>query len=192
MIPTLYKPFRHWSDGGSVYILSDLHFNGEDCKLMDKDWITPQEQLAIINGMVKKSDTFVCLGDVGQADYVKEIKAKRKILILGNHDARGAYADYFDEIYGGPLFIAEKILLSHEPVQGLAWCLNIHGHDHNCVEEYREDCKHINLAANVCGYTPLNLGKIIKEGALSDIPGIHRITVDKAIKRKSERKKTYK
>lgn len=26
-------------------------------------------------------DTFVCLGDVGKADYLKEIKAKRKILI---------------------------------------------------------------------------------------------------------------
>lgn len=29
--------------------------------------------------------------------------------------------------------------------------------------------KHINLAANVCGYTPINLGKIIKEGALADL-----------------------
>ena len=27
MILTLYKPFRHWSEGGSVYILSDLHFD---------------------------------------------------------------------------------------------------------------------------------------------------------------------
>lgn len=27
MILTLYEPFRHWSDGGSVYILSDLHFD---------------------------------------------------------------------------------------------------------------------------------------------------------------------
>lgn len=26
MIPTLYEPFRHWSEGGSIYILSDLHF----------------------------------------------------------------------------------------------------------------------------------------------------------------------
>ena len=26
MIPTLYEPFRHWSEKGSVYILSDLHF----------------------------------------------------------------------------------------------------------------------------------------------------------------------
>ena len=24
MIPTLYEPFSHWSDGGSVYILSDI------------------------------------------------------------------------------------------------------------------------------------------------------------------------
>ncbi len=182
MIPTLYEPFRHWSDGGSVYILSDLHFDDANCKLMDSEWIMPQEQITIINGMVMKNDTFVCLGDVGKADYLKEIKAKRKILILGNHDARGAYVNYFDEIYAGPVFIAEKILLSHEPVYGLPWCLNIHGHDHNCVEAYKEGCKHINLAANVCGYTPLNLGKIIKEGILSDIPSIHRMTIDNAIK----------
>ena len=39
MILTLYKPFRHWSEGGSVYILSDTHFGDSDCKLMDKDWI---------------------------------------------------------------------------------------------------------------------------------------------------------
>ena len=27
MISTLYEPFRHWSEKGSVYILSDLHFD---------------------------------------------------------------------------------------------------------------------------------------------------------------------
>ena len=54
MIPTLYEPFRHWSEGGSVYILSDLHFDDLDCKLMDPGWITPQEQLAIINKNVMK------------------------------------------------------------------------------------------------------------------------------------------
>ena len=161
MIPTLYEPFRHWSEGGSVYILSDLHFDDEDCKLMDPNWITPQEQLAIINENVRKGDTFICLGDVGAPEYVKEIKARKKILILGN--------------------------LSHEPVYGLEWCLNIHGHDHNGVEAYREGCKHINLAANVCGYTPLNLRKIIKDGVLSDISSIHRITIDGAAMRKKLR-----
>lgn len=27
MIATLYEPFRHWSEGASVFILSDLHFD---------------------------------------------------------------------------------------------------------------------------------------------------------------------
>lgn len=49
MITTLYEPFRHWSEGGSVYILSDTHFDDTDCKLMDPGWITPDEQLKIIN-----------------------------------------------------------------------------------------------------------------------------------------------
>lgn len=184
MIPTLYEPFKHWSAIGSVYILSDLHFDDEDCRVMDPCWITPQEQLDIINSIVMKGDTFVCLGDVGKAEYIGKIKARKKILLLGNHDARGAYTDYFDEIYSGPLFIAEKILLSHEPVYGLPWCLNIHGHDHSGVESYREDCKHINLAANVCDFTPVNLGKLIKSGVLSDVPSIHRMTIDRAISRK--------
>ena len=180
MIATLYEPFRHWSEKGSVYILSDLHFADSDCKLMDPDWITPEEQLDIINRMVFKNDTFVCLGDVGDPDYVLKIKAGKKVLLLGNHDARGAYKGLFDEIYSGPLFISDKILLSHEPVYGLSWCLNIHGHDHNGSEAYSEGCKHINLAANVCGYRPINLGKIIKEGVLSDIDSIHRQTIDRA------------
>lgn len=184
MIPTLYEPLRHWSEGGSVFILSDLHFDDDDCKLMDPDWISPEEQISIINKSVAKGDTFVCLGDVGNPKYLPMIKARKKILILGNHDAKGAYKELFDEIYTGPLFISDKILLSHEPVYGLSWCLNIHGHDHNNVETYKEGCKHINLAANVCGYTPVNLGKLINNGILADIDGIHRVTIDRALKKK--------
>lgn len=69
----------------------------------------------------------------------------------------------------------------------MPWCLNIHGHYHNGVEAYKEGCKHINLAANVCGYTPLNLGKAIKEGVLAEIPSIHRMTVDRAIVKKQKK-----
>ena len=69
-------------------------------------------------------------------------------------------------------------------MHGLPWGLNIHGHDDNGGEPYTEGCRHINLAANICGYTPLNLGKIIKDGVLSDISSIHRMTIDGAIARK--------
>ena len=74
---------------------------------------------------------------------------------IGNHDKKKDYKGLFDEIYDGPLLIAEKILLSHEPVYGLPWCLNIHGH-----------------------------GKLIKGGILSDISSIHRITIDQATEEK--------
>lgn len=78
ILQTLYELFRHWSENGSVYVLSDLHFDDADCKYMSPDWITPQEQIAIINRMVMKNDTFVCLGDVGKAEYIKDIKAKKR------------------------------------------------------------------------------------------------------------------
>lgn len=188
MIPGLYEPFRHWAAGGSVYILSDMHFGDKDCKLMDEDWVTPGEQVKIINSAVKKCDTFVCLGDVGNAEYIGQLRSHLKILILGNHDKKSAYKDYFDEIYDGPLFISDRILLSHEPIDGLPWCLNIHGHDHSNSEKHTEGCNHLNLAANVCGYTPVSLGKLIKAGALSGIDSIHRITIDRAIEKKKTKK----
>lgn len=180
MIKTLYEIFQRWSEKGSVYLLSDLHLNDDDCLLMDPDWITPEKQIEIINNIVKKSDTFICLGDVGSPKYAARIRAGHKVLLLGNHDRRKDYRDIFDEIYEGPLFISEKILLSHEPVYGLSWCLNIHGHDHSGIEPYAEGCKHLNLAANVCGYTPVSLGQLIKDGILSDISSIHRQTIDRA------------
>ena len=93
----------------------------------------------------------------------------------------------------------KKILLSHEPVYGLPWYLNIRGHDHSNIcqsvqgkgpadlfvgEAYQDGCKHQNLAANVCDYTPASLGKLIKDGILLDIHGIHRMTIDRANEKK--------
>ena len=113
MIKTLYEIFQHWSAKGSVYLLSDLHLDDDDCLLMDPDWIPPEEQIWIINNKVTRNDTFICLGDVGSSDYAAQIKAGHKVLLLGNHDRRKDYKDIFDEIYEGPLFISEKILLSY-------------------------------------------------------------------------------
>lgn len=180
MINSLYPIFQHWSEKGSVYLISDTHFADSDCKFMDSEWITPEEQVSILQKYIHKNDTLVHLGDVGNPEYLKNVKGY-KVLIMGNHDQSiTKFQPYFDEVYAGPLFISDKILLSHEPVFGLSWCLNIHGHDHNGMEAYHEGCKHINLAANVCDYTPINLGKLIKDGILSNIDSIHRITIDKA------------
>lgn len=220
----LYKPFEHWYHGGSIWVFSDLHFEDSDCKLMDPNWPTPEEQVKLINSKVGKKDTLIILGDVGNVEWVKKLKGY-KVLVMGNHD-KGAsnyrktgvnylckkenltvgevlvkYKDevfvngdlivednhLFDEVYEGPVFINEKILLSHEPIK-LPFGINIHGHDHAGVKKttYANETTMLNVAANVIDYMPIRIDKLI-EGA--DYIDIHRTTIDKAIVRKSKRNK---
>ena len=223
MIDTLYNKFKPWSEKGSIYIISDTHFEDADCKLMDSKWISPQEHIDIIKKTVHKNDTLIHLGDVGNPKWMEQIKAY-KVLIMGNHDQsatkfkrnkketvfldhctdeeikkmqqegridESSYHLYyqkftrgwrdnnlFDEVYTGPVFIAEKILLSHEPIiNGSAW-YNIHGHDHSSNDRWSYN--HMNVASNVFNFNVFNLGKANKNGMLKDIDGIHRLTIDRA------------
>ncbi len=185
MIGTLYPIFRKWSHRGSVYIISDTHFGDADCKLMDKNWPSPEEQVAAIARLVHKNDTLIHLGDVGDPSYMSNIKGY-KVLLLGNHDETAQkFVPYFDEIYTGPLFVAEKLLLSHEPVYGLEKiCVNIHGHSHGGASTP----SHLNVASDVCGYAPVDLGKLIKRGLLSKAVSIHRVAIDEAAERAGQKK----
>lgn len=90
----------------------------------------------------------------------------------------------FDEVYTGPLFIGERLLLSHEPID-FPFALNLHGHCHNG----QTTPHHINCCSNVINYTPINLNQLLKTGVLSKIESIHRSTIDDAIKRKKKRNK---
>lgn len=182
IISSLYDKFKSWSATGSVYIISDTHFDDSDCKLMDPNWITPQEHIDIIKRQVRRPDTLVHLGDVGEPEWLTQVPAARKVLITGNHDVLSKVSKYFDEVYTGPLFIADRILLSHEPIEGLEdWCWNIHGHIHHLNKFLPH---HTNLASNICNYHVFNLGAAIKGGLLSQIPNYHRITIDLASERK--------
>lgn len=174
MIDTLYPIFRKWSEKGSVWLVSDTHFDDSDREYMGYE-ITSEEHFRIIEAVCGKNDTLIHLGDVGNREYFKRIKS-HKVLILGNHDHNSSYyTGYFDEIYNGPLFIAKKILLSHEPLPGDCY-LNIHGHDHS---GRFLDGHCINLAANVADYYPINLKAIITSGLLNEIPNIHRLAIEK-------------
>lgn len=206
----LYEPYQHWANRGTIWLFSDPHFEDSDCALMDPDWITPEEQIALLNSYVGKHDTLIILGDIGNTKYIKRLKGY-KVLIAGNHDAglsnykrriwtepltdgceqrkhylyktdTEAHFDnkLFDEVYGGPIFIAEKILLSHEPID-YPCALNIHGHDHS---RFYDAPNHYNVCANVMDYKPVRLSQLIDSGLLSDIDSIHRMTIDKAIQRK--------
>ena len=189
MINSLYKEYAdRWSSTGSVYIISDTHFDDPDYKLMDPNWISPQEHMQIIKADVHRNDTLIHLGDVGNPDYLDELKCY-KVLITGNHDVLSKVASHFDEVYTGPLFIADRLVLSHEPLSGLEdWSWNIHGHIHSPNKFLSH---HTNLASNVYHYHVFNLGAAIKGGLLSQIPNYHRVTIDKATEKKN-REELYK
>ena len=86
----------------------------------------------------------------------------------------------FDEVYSGPIWIAEKILLSHEPID-LPYAFNIHGHDHS---NWFDNGHHLNLCAEHIDYTPVSLLKLIKDGTFSKVDSIHRMTIDRATEKK--------
>lgn len=88
----------------------------------------------------------------------------------------------FDEVYEGPVMIAEKLILSHEPID-VPWAFNIHGHDH--AGKKRKN--HLNVCSDVIGHVPVNMNQFMKSGALAHIDTIHRDTIDKATERKRKR-----
>jgi calcineurin-like phosphoesterase family protein len=90
----------------------------------------------------------------------------------------------FDEVYEGPLFISDKLLLSHEPID-LLFAFNIHGHDHSKWHE--DDGRHLNVCAEHIDYYPVNVGRLLKNGLLSKVESIHRMTIDRAVEKKARK-----
>ena len=97
----------------------------------------------------------------------------------------------FDEVYSGPLWISQKLVLSHEPIViedphfSMPIAFNIHGHDHG--KNFWDDEYHLNICQNVYGYIPLNLNQFIKGGHLKRVKDIHTLAKENAIAEKETR-----
>lgn len=86
MLPGIYDIFQHWGEQ-TVWIYSDPHFGDKDLSEGIVNRPSDQEQIKRINAKVGKKDTLIILGDVGDLDCVRQLRAGRKILIMGNHDS---------------------------------------------------------------------------------------------------------
>ena len=231
MLNGIYQMFQHWGEQ-TVWIYSDPHFGDKDLDNGICGRPLTEEQIASINACAGRKDTLIILGDVGDIEAVRKLRAGRKILIMGNHDAgrtnyerkiitetfdaniytekevltkmKNKYPGWtlsiilgrvgwiatadnklFDEVYEGALIIGEKIILSHEPINGISWAMNIHGHVHD--KRHKSDKYHFNVCSDVIGYKPINFNQWLKQGHLSKIETIHRETIDKATERKKKR-----
>ena len=85
MIKGLYKPFEHWGEN-TCWVISDTHFDDPDLIHPYPDRPTAAEQVKLINSKVGKNDTLIILGDIGNIEWVKQLRGY-KVLIMGNHDA---------------------------------------------------------------------------------------------------------
>ena len=85
-IAGLYKAFDHWHQEGTLWIISDTHFGDADIRCGFPDRPTDDELVKRINSCAGRKDTLIMLGDVGDVSYVKQLRAKHKVLIMGNHD----------------------------------------------------------------------------------------------------------
>lgn len=186
-LPGVYDIFNERWCKQTCWIYSDPHFDDEDlAEGMHGVRPSTEDHIKILNSYIGRKDTLICLGDVGNIEAMKKVRGY-KVLICGNHDAgKTNYAEVFNEIYTGTLAIGEKIILSHEPLQGITWALNIHGHVHD--KKAKNDLYHFNVCSDVIGYKPINLNQFLKTGPMAKIPSIHRITIDKATKRKNKQK----
>lgn len=206
----LYPCFNKWLEFDNIVLYSDPHFGDSDMTILRTNNISDEEQLKRINSKCGKKTVFICLGDCGDLSFISKIKAGYKVLIKGNHDDKGddfykrgkyVHCDFncdtheleekyidnhlFDEVYSGPIWIAEKILLSHERID-LPFAFNIYGHQHgDPINNDHLMC----LCAEHIDYTPVSLLKLIKDGAFSKVDSIHRQTIDKATERKLNRNK---
>lgn len=238
-LPGFYDRFQHWAQQ-TVWLYSDPHFSDEDLEYGIKNRPSDEQQIANINACAGRRDTLIILGDVGNIECVRQLRAGYKILIMGNHDIGAtkykrevvkrifdkdihperaeiraimekefpswnirieedctfhspferwiAYADnmLFDEVYEGALIVGEKLILSHEPIPGITWAMNLHGHVHS--KYAKTDKYHKNFCSDVIGYKPFHLTHWLQKcGPTAHIDSIHRITIDEATERKKKR-----
>lgn len=86
MLPGIYDAFQHWAKQ-TVWIYSDPHFSDEDLECGIKHRPSDEQQIANINSCAGRKDTLIILGDVGNIEAVRKLRAGYKVLIMGNHDA---------------------------------------------------------------------------------------------------------
>lgn len=127
-----------------------------------------------------KDDTFYFLGDFGRPTsdtfyellYIFKTARCHKVAIRGNHDHETETAQLkqlFDEVYDYPIWISNRIILSHFPCAVWKDQLNIHGHLHGSV---LDSPNHLCASLHVANYQPIN--SHIANGCLGRLPKYNR------------------
>lgn len=148
------------------YFISDFHFNHKNIIEWERTQFSTIEEhdsftLYTIEQWAKKlhkDDEFWFLGDFGDISFLYQLpqfKCKT-YMIYGNHDKKDDYekfAGYFDEVHLYPLYLSNRLVVSHLPVAAYDDTINVHGHLHGTVIDKPN---YINCSINDHSYTLLS------------------------------------
>lgn len=169
---------------GEIFFSSDWHldhnrilsFTKDDGSFVRPGFANVDEMNEFIverhNSVVKPSDKFYCLGDVGFGDSNKVDRLLSRMngvkrLIIGNHDdiTKQSYLlKHFKKIKLWWPF--EEFIFSHIPLREESMRtrskkepVNVHGHIHH---NKSPTPRHINVSMEAINYTPVNIDDIRK------------------------------
>lgn len=154
------------------YFISDLHFghyyNGRGIITFERtQFKTIEEHDGYIEAVISKlcrklqpGDEVWNLGDFGSltklytVDWIKATGAKAYFL-YGNHDRQSdlsQFEHYFDQVFLYPVYLSQKLVISHYPVAVYPDSVNICGHLHGAK---LQDINHVCASIHVANYQPI-------------------------------------
>lgn len=156
------------------YFLSDLHFghywNGQGIINFERTQFKSIEEHdgyieAVISNLCRKlkpNDEVWNLGDFGNLEteyldtvnWIKNTGAKA-YFVYGNHDAQSDFSQfekYFDQVFLYPVYLSQKLVVSHYPVAVWNDSVNVHGHLHSAK---LQDINHVCVSIHVINYKPI-------------------------------------
>ena len=154
------------------YFISDLHFghywNGRGIINFERTQFKSIEEHdayieAVISNLchkLKPGDEVWNLGDFGSltklytTDWIKATGAKAYFL-YGNHDRQSdlsQFEHYFDQVFLYPVYLSQKLVVSHYPVAVWPDSVNVCGHLHSAK---LQDLNHVCVSIHVINYQPI-------------------------------------
>ena len=155
------------------YFLSDLHLDHwdgykgiitfertcfPDIKTHNQTII---DMIVQLTNKLKPEDEVWNLGDFGSLDYlylsdmIRDTGAK-SIFLYGNHDKQenlSLFKQHFDEVYLYPVYLSQKLVVSHYPVAVWNDSVNVCGHLHGAK---LQTSNHICASIHVANYQPIS------------------------------------
>lgn len=161
------------------FAISDLHFCDRGITCWERTNFASQEEhdefiLDNLRQWAMKAPNDCTLWNLGDFGNVHMLEAYKEALtipgkdirlhfICGNHESAKdipLLEKYFDKVYEYPVYLSQKLILSHEPVWPLAeFCCNICGHLHNAT---LDSDNHVCVSAKLVNYKPYKFTSLNK------------------------------